>query len=157
MKNVLVVTGHSNYANSLSNKTIINEIIDQPNITIRNLNETANNFSFDIEAEQAALAEADIIVFQFPFHWYSLPAIFKKWLDDVLTFGFAYGPGGDKLVGKKGILSFTTAGEADDYSVDGAHNYSITQLIAPIIQSLNFVQMDYSGISHQMECCISLI
>lgn len=78
MKNVLVVTGHSNYANSLSNKTIINEIIDQPNITIRNLNETANNFSFDIEAEQAALAEADIIVFQFPFHWYSLPAIFKK-------------------------------------------------------------------------------
>ncbi|ADD67077.1 NAD(P)H dehydrogenase (quinone) [Denitrovibrio acetiphilus DSM 12809] len=141
MKNVLIVYGHSNEQNSLSNKTIIDYVKDLPHITIRNLNEVSKDFKFDIKAEQEALTNADVIVFQFPFHWYSLPAIFKKWLDDVLAFGFAYGPGGDKLAGKKVVLSFTTGAPADSYSVSGSNNYSVTQLLAPIIQSVNFVNM----------------
>jgi len=141
MKNVLVVLGHSNYSNSLSNKTIVEAVKGRPHITVRNLDDVSKNYVFDIEAEQAALLAADVVVFQFPFHWYSLPAIFKKWVDDVLTYGFAYGHEGSKLAGKKVVLSFTTGGPADSYSVEGSNNFSVTQLIAPLIQTLNFTSM----------------
>ncbi|GAL26611.1 NAD(P)H oxidoreductase YRKL [Vibrio variabilis] len=43
------------------------------------------------------MIKADVIVLQFPFYWYSMPALLKKWMDDVFSFNFAYGPEGDKL------------------------------------------------------------
>jgi len=46
------------------------------------------------------LLEHDRIVLQFPMYWYSMPPLLKKWLDDVLTYNFAYGSKGDKLKGK---------------------------------------------------------
>jgi len=145
MKNILVLLGHSNFANSLSNRLISEKISKLDNVTVRNLDEVSTNFVFDVEAEQKALSEADVVVFQFPFHWYSLPAIFKKWLDDVLTFGFAYGPGGDKLAGKKVVLSFTTGGPKETYAKDGANNYTVEEFIAPLIQTAQFCSMDYAG------------
>lgn len=145
MKNVLMVLGHSNYDNSLSNKIVAETVKNNPNITVRNLADVSDGFSFDVEAEQKALAEADIIVLQFPFHWYAMPALFKKWVDDVLQFGFAYGPGGDKLAGKKAVLSFTTGGPADAYTAEGANNFTVEQFIAPLIQTIQFCGMEYAG------------
>ena len=141
MKNVLLVLGHSNYDNSLSNRTIADIAAKNSNITVRKLHEVSSGFEFDVKAEQDALAKADVVVFQFPFHWYSLPAILKKWVDDVLLFGFAYGPGGDKLKDKKVVISLTTGGPAEAYSVSGSNNYSVHQLIAPVIQTAQFCGM----------------
>lgn len=45
----------------------------------------------DIREEQAKLAAAELLVFQFPLWWYGPPAILKGWLDRVLTEGFAFG------------------------------------------------------------------
>ncbi|PLX65958.1 MAG: NAD(P)H dehydrogenase [Denitrovibrio sp.] len=146
MKNVLVVLGHSNFENSLSNKTIIDNIKDNPNITVRNLDDVSDNYKFNIEAEQAALSAADVIVLQFPFHWYSTPAILKKWFDDVLTFGFAYGPGGDKLAGKQLVISTTTGGPEDAYKADGAKGHTVEQLLAPVVQTGTFCSMVNAGI-----------
>ena len=49
------------------------------------------NYQIDVTAEQAKLVKADVIVWQFPVNWYSLPALLKKWLDNVFSHGFAYG------------------------------------------------------------------
>uniref|UniRef100_A0A3Q3BIQ0 NAD(P)H dehydrogenase, quinone 1 n=1 Tax=Kryptolebias marmoratus TaxID=37003 RepID=A0A3Q3BIQ0_KRYMA len=46
--------------------------------------------SDDITKEQTKIAEADMIIFQFPMYWFGLPAVMKGWIDRVLTHGFAF-------------------------------------------------------------------
>lgn len=44
----------------------------------------------DVAGEQAKLADAELLILQFPLWWYGPPAILKGWLDRVLTDSFAY-------------------------------------------------------------------
>ncbi|XP_055964512.1 ribosyldihydronicotinamide dehydrogenase [quinone]-like [Sorex fumeus] len=78
----------------------------------------------DIMAEQEKLLEADLVIFQFPLYWYSLPAILKGWMDRVFCQGFAfnfpkYFESG-LLKGKRAVLSITTGGPANTYSKTGS-------------------------------------
>ncbi|GAA4272917.1 NAD(P)H-dependent oxidoreductase [Aquimarina gracilis] len=66
------------------------------------------NFSEDIQREHLRLKSADLVIFQFPLWWYSIPALLKGYFDRVFSFGFAYGNGGHHLVGKKALISLTT-------------------------------------------------
>src|SRR4051812_40746296 len=71
-----------------------------PNVEIRDLYELYPDFTIDVDAEQEALLRHDRVVLQFPFFWYSAPALLKEWLDLVLTHGFAYGETGLSLKDK---------------------------------------------------------
>uniref|UniRef100_A0A3B4A5K7 Ribosyldihydronicotinamide dehydrogenase [quinone] n=1 Tax=Periophthalmus magnuspinnatus TaxID=409849 RepID=A0A3B4A5K7_9GOBI len=77
----------------------------------------------DITEEQRKLNEADLIIFQFPMYWFSVPAILKGWFDRVLTLGFAYTQ--DKrysqgiFENKKAMLSFTTGSQETMFSPNG--------------------------------------
>ena len=84
---------------------------------------------------------ADVIVWQFPVHWYSLPALLKKWLDDVFLFGFAYGTE-YKLEGKKLLLSFTTGGVEESYQ-KGEKSYPFSELLHVHRQTAYFTKMDF--------------
>ena len=64
-------------------------------------------YSADILKEQKLLSEADLIIFQFPLWWYSMPALLKGYIDRVFSYGWAYG-GAQALVGKKILVSMTT-------------------------------------------------
>uniref|UniRef100_A0A8D1W8V7 Ribosyldihydronicotinamide dehydrogenase [quinone] n=1 Tax=Sus scrofa TaxID=9823 RepID=A0A8D1W8V7_PIG len=79
--------------------------------------------SSDIVEEQKKLQEADLVIFQFPLYWFSVPAILKGWMDRVLCQGFAFDfPGfydDGFLKGKLAVLSFTTGGTAEMYSKTG--------------------------------------
>nr|XP_007972034.1 ribosyldihydronicotinamide dehydrogenase [quinone] isoform X2 [Chlorocebus sabaeus] len=44
----------------------------------------------DITDEQKKVREADLVIFQFPLYWFSVPAILKGWMDRVLCRGFAF-------------------------------------------------------------------
>ncbi|CAO2595720.1 Ribosyldihydronicotinamide dehydrogenase [quinone] [Lemmus lemmus] len=44
----------------------------------------------DILEEQRKVKEADLVIFQFPLYWFSVPAILKGWMDRVLCQGFAF-------------------------------------------------------------------
>lgn len=89
----------------------------------------------DIKAEQEKLRWANMVIFQFPLWWFSLPAVMKGWIDRVFTTGFAYGgsnwydQGG--LRGRKAMLSLTTGGPTTLYSPTGL-NGEINQLLFPI-------------------------
>ena len=60
-----------------------------------------------IKEEQEKLLWADLVIFQFPLWWYSVPAIMKSYIDHVFSAGFAYA-GNFALEGKQYLLSFTT-------------------------------------------------
>lgn len=109
MKNVLVIAGHPNLQISTANTTILSKLENEvAGSTVRRLCELAPNYTFDIAAEQEALKKADLVVLQFPLNWYHTPALLKKWIDEVLLYGFAYGEGA-VLGGKTLVVSYTAA------------------------------------------------
>jgi NAD(P)H dehydrogenase (quinone) len=64
-------------------------------------------FTPDILEQHRLLSQADLIIFQFPLWWYSMPAPLKGYIDRVFSMGWAYG-GGKALAGKKILVSTTT-------------------------------------------------
>jgi putative NADPH-quinone reductase len=142
MNKTLAIIGHPNLnQGSLANKIIVDRLHAQDGVEVRDLGQLYPDFQIDIEAEQQALLEADTIVLQFPLYWYSVPAILKHWFDQVLTYGFAYGSSGDKLRGKRLILSFTIGGPEEAYQ-PGADNHTIEALLPPLKQTAIFTGME---------------
>lgn len=70
-----------------------------------------------IQPEIDKVRRADLLLFQFPLWWYTMPAIMKGWIDRVFAEGFAYAEGKEfetgLLQGKKAMLSFTVGAQAD--------------------------------------------
>ena len=111
-------------------------------ITSRDLYAEYPDFHIDVEREQALLLAHDRIILQFPFYWYSCPPLLKKWLDDVLTYGFAYGSTGDKLKGKDLQIILSVGGQHKSYS--GFDIYTtIYELLKPFQLTANLCQMNY--------------
>ncbi len=128
MKNVVIVSGHPNYKNSVFNKTILETIAEKcPQVEIRKLDELYPDYNFDIKAEQAALEKADIIIFQYPMHWYGTPGILKLYIDKVMEHGWAYGSKGTALKSKAFIISITVGAPEDAYSASGAMQHTVEE------------------------------
>lgn len=131
MKNTLIISGHPDLSQSIANKTILAELEQKlPNTEIRKLDSLYPDYQIDINAEQSALVKAEVIVWQFPFHWYSMPALMKKWLDKVFLFGFSHGDGGNKLHGKKLLISFTTGTPKAIYAKAGFMQHDMEDYFA---------------------------
>ena len=122
MIKVVVISGHPNLNESMANKKIINILSSLNKTHVRCLDDLYPDYNIDIPAEQAALIDADLVIFQFPLYWSTYPALLKKWFDDVFTYNFAFGPQGDKLKDKKVILSIT-AGATEESSERGSNAY----------------------------------
>ncbi|XP_075901654.1 NAD(P)H dehydrogenase [quinone] 1 [Nelusetta ayraudi] len=79
--------------------------------------------SDDIVAEQRKVEAAELIIFQFPLYWFSVPAIMKGWFDRVLTQGFAFSLvhmyNNGIFKNKKAMLSFTTGAIQTMFQPDG--------------------------------------
>ncbi|XP_069880794.1 ribosyldihydronicotinamide dehydrogenase [quinone] isoform X2 [Dipodomys merriami] len=82
-----------------------------------------SSLTSDIVEEQKKVQEADLVIFQFPLYWFSVPAILKGWMDRVLCQGFAFDiPGfydSGFLKDKLALLSLTTGGTAEMYTKAG--------------------------------------
>jgi putative NADPH-quinone reductase len=142
---ILVILAHPDVENgSIGNKTIINEVKKLKHVEIRDLYQMYPDFKIDVGAEQTALINADLIIFQFPFYWYSVPGLLKEWMDVVLLYGFAYGSTGDKLHGKECLISTTIGGPADSYQEDGYNSFTIPELLKPLEQTANLTGMKFN-------------
>ncbi|OOF57285.1 NAD(P)H-dependent oxidoreductase [Rodentibacter myodis] len=129
MKKVLIVSGHPDLNHSVANNEILQTVEKNlPNAKIHRLDSLYPNYHFDIEAEQTAILEADIIVFQFPFSWYSVPGLMKLWIDKVFVHGFAHGSTA-KIGGKKLIISTTMGAPAEIYQKDGFFKHTIEEYL----------------------------
>lgn len=100
-------------------------------------------FNIDINKEQQRLLTHDIIVFQFPFYWYSTPSILKQWQDLVLEYGFAYGPNGKQLKGKQFLCAISAGGQEQAYCASGYNHFTIRELLRPLEQTAYLTEMSY--------------
>ena len=141
----LILLAHPNIEQSLANKTIIDHITSSSteSVTIRNISKLYPNYKIDAKAEQEVLLQYDTIVFQYPFYWYSMPAILKHWFDIVLEYQFAYGSEGDKLKGKNFQLSITGGGPQDSYYALGYNHFRIPEFLKGLEQTAYLAQMNY--------------
>jgi hypothetical protein len=55
------------------------------NVTVYDLSAAYPDRRVDAIREQELLRDHDAIVWQFPWHWYSVPGVLKEWMDQVLT------------------------------------------------------------------------
>lgn len=145
MSKVVVISGHPDLQSSNTNTVILNELERQlDDVEIRRLDQLYPDYNIQVEAEQAALLDAEVVILQFPFYWYSVPALMKKWIDDVFSYNFAYGAEGDKLKGKDIILSFTVGGPEASYDPLGYNHFTIEQMLRPLQQTAYLAGMNYS-------------
>ena len=104
-------------------------------IDVRDLYALYPDYLIDVAAEQAALATARLVVWQQPVHWYGMPPLLKLWVDEVLSFGWAYGPGGTALRGKDLWLVASTGGPEDSYRPDSYNRYFFDAFLPPYEQT----------------------
>jgi len=100
-------------------------------------NHSVRTLAPDIQGELDKLLEADLLIFNFPIYWFSMPAIMKGWIDRVLVSGVCYGgkrfydQGG--LVGKKAMLAMTIGGQPHMLVNGGVHG-DLNDMLRPILR-----------------------
>lgn len=129
---VMVIVAHPDIEKSKGNRRRIQELQRYPEIKVHQLYKEYPDYRINVKKEQELLTQHDRIVFQFPFYWYNCPALLKKWFEDVLEHGWAYGPDGNHLADKQFILAITTGGSENSYRA-GDYNWgAISEYIKPL-------------------------
>ena len=137
---VLVLAAHPQMEQSRINRAMLQAAAgaaaaSNGRIELRDLYALYPDYFIDGAAERARLAAARLVVMQCPVHWYSLPPLLKLWLDEVLAFGWAYGPGGAALQGKDLWLALSTGGSQQAYSPEGYNRYFFDAFLPPMEQT----------------------
>ena len=138
---VLVLVAHPELEQSRANRRMLLaarqlETVAAPRrIEVRDLYALYPDYLIDVAAEQAALMAAKLVVWQHPIHWYGMPPLLKLWLDEVLAFGWAYGPGGTAVRGKDLWLATTTGGPEASYRPDSYNRYFFDAFLPPYEQT----------------------
>ncbi len=143
MPRVLLLFAHPAFDHSRAHKHLLQALPNDLHLTFRDLYELYPDFYIEIEREQALLKEHDIIVWQHPVYWYSCPPLLKQWIDLVLAFGWAYGPGGEAVKGKRLIQVVSTGGSRHAYQLEGFHRHTLRQFLLPFEQTARLCGMLY--------------
>ena len=145
MADVLVLAAHPHLETSRVNRALTQaaSALGERDVEVRDIYALYPDYLIDIDAEQAALAGARLVVWQHPIHWYSMPALMKLWVDDVLAFGWAYGPGGTALKGKDLWLVASTGGPDESYRPDSYNRYFFDAFLPPYEQTAELCGMRF--------------
>jgi len=143
MPKVLVLFAHPRLEKSRSNRILLRHFPRSADIIFRDLYEQYPDFNVNIAAEQSMLVAHDVIVLHHPMYWYSAPPIVKQWIDLVLAFGWAYGPGGVALQGKTAFHVVTTGGPEAAYQLDGFHGSTLGEFLRPLQRTMTLCGMTW--------------
>ena len=138
---ILILYAHPTPHHSRVNRRLAQVAAKVPNVQVHDLYELYPDFHIPVRREQALLQEADLIVFQHPVQWYSMPALLKQWVDSVFTPGWAYGPGGDALRGKDFWLVATLGGSERSYQPEGHNQRPFSAFLPPYQQTAELCGM----------------
>ncbi|WP_342644801.1 NAD(P)H-dependent oxidoreductase [Mucilaginibacter sp. CSA2-8R] len=141
----LVIVIHPDMPNSVINKTWKEALNQHPDrFMVHDLYEAYPDGRINVATEQRLMEQHDKIVFQFPFYWFNCPPLFKQWLDEVLTHGWAYGSkSGFKMAGKTIALAVSLGSDEPDYSSGGKYQYTLDELLRPFELSFDYVKAKY--------------
>ena len=138
---ILIIHAHPYPQRSRAGRALLEAVRDLPGVEVHSLYDLYPDFEIDVQAEQAALLRADLVVWLHPVYWYSVPAMLKHWFEVVLLHGWAYGEGGHALRGKHCLWVTTTGGQESSFSESGAHQLPFAEVEAPIRQTARFSGM----------------
>jgi len=130
--NILVIAAHPNLENSRANRALLDAIQGLENVHIHDLYKEYPDWHIDVNREQELLLGYERIVFQFPFYWYSCTPLLKKWFDDVLVPGWAFGPDGNHLKDKEFMVATTVGSSENGYRAGGDNWFTVSELLRPI-------------------------
>lgn len=142
----LVIVSHPYPDQSNAVKALQQTAENTPGVSVRNLEALYGNqfMNFDVEAEQKACEEAGRIVYLFPIHWFNLTPMLKVYLNQVWTYGWAFGQEGTALKGKEMQVVVTAGASAHTYSAEGLIQSTMDEVLAPMKASAYYVGMKYA-------------
>ncbi|WP_145525813.1 NAD(P)H-dependent oxidoreductase [Yersinia vastinensis] len=141
----LVIVSHPYPTQSKIIKALQQTVEGIENVKVRNLESLYGNdvSGFDVAAEQMAYEGIDRLVFMYPTHWFNTTPMLKAYLNEVWTYGWAFGPGGDALKNKP-LLVVTSAGASQyTYSHNGLIQSTMDEVLTPMKASALYVGMNY--------------
>lgn len=105
-----------------------------------------DGFASGVEEEIRKVEQSDLMIWQFPLWWFSVPAILKGWVDRTFAMGRTYGNGRfyekGMFKGKKALLSLTTGGGPADYA-PGGFNGDLMGILRPLHRGI----LQFTGFS----------
>ncbi len=149
MEKAVVILAHPDMKGSRVNKRWKEELLKHDSrILVHDLYEEYRDYNIDITREQKLLEEYNKIILQFPFYWYSSPPLLKKWMDEVLEYGWAYGDdeGIDyNLKNKKIGIAVSVGGPEEEYNKKGLVFYTMDELLSPFLATINYIGAIHKG------------
>jgi glutathione-regulated potassium-efflux system ancillary protein KefF len=139
----VVIFAHPYPKRSRANRVLLDEVRALPGVIVRSLYDLYPDFDIDVEAEQRVLLENEMIVWQHPMYWYSVPGLLKHWFDKVLARGWAYGDGGTALRGKRCLWVVTTGGDESAFRPEGMHAHRFEEFVPHVEQTARFCGMHW--------------
>lgn len=143
----LIVVSHPNLKDSVVNKRWIEELQKHPDLYyVHDLYQSYPDGIIDVEKEQRLIEQHSHLILQFPLYWFNCPPLLKKWLDEVFTYGWAYGStSGHKLKDRKFALAVSAGISQEDFAQGSRYAYSLQQILLPFEMTAKYVQADYAS------------
>jgi len=143
----LVIVAHPDLETSVINKRWVEELHKYPEkYTVHELHKVYPDGNIDVEIEQRLVESHGNLVFQFPIHWFNCPPLLKKWLDNVLSYGWAYGSTGHALKNRKVALGVTAGIKKENYSEQGRYRYTLEQMLVSFETTFQYCTANYRSL-----------
>lgn len=148
MKKLLISVHPKLRTESIVNKKLVEEIVKHNAVdTTQDLYSLYPDFKINIEEQQKLLKEHDLIIFQYPIWWYTMPPLGHHWINEVLLPGFAYA-GAHQLEGKKWLTVVTTGSPDTSYRSGAKNNFTLSEMLKPMQQTVNYCKMEWLPVLH---------
>ncbi|MCR5856021.1 NAD(P)H-dependent oxidoreductase [Mesorhizobium sp. J428] len=99
----------------------------------------------DIAREQKRVADADLLILQFPLWWGGVPAILKGWGERVFSYGFGYADGlrfdTGVFRGRRAMVSLTSGGTTARFGAGAAYG----ELERQVLWQIQHLGLEYMG------------
>jgi glutathione-regulated potassium-efflux system ancillary protein KefF len=142
-RSIVVLFAHPYPDRSRAGSALLRAVSDLPSVSVRSLYERYPDFSIDVASEREALRSADVLVWQCPFYWYGLPSLLHLWIEKVLANGWAYGPGGRAVAGKRALWVTTTGAPLEAYEPGAMHGHRFEAFVPAVEQTARFCGMEW--------------
>jgi putative NADPH-quinone reductase len=144
MSKDLVLVFHSDLAASIVNRRWVRELGRHPErYTVHDVHAAYPDGRIDVEHEQGLVEDHERLILQFPIYWFSCPPLVKTWLDEVLTNGWAYGPGGDALARRPVALGVTAGIRESGYRRDGRYGHTLAEALTPFEMTFQYTGAEF--------------
>jgi glutathione-regulated potassium-efflux system ancillary protein KefF len=131
---IYLVAAHPHWERSRVNRQLLQAAQSQPHVQVCDLFGRYPDYAIDVAREQQGLEQAELVVLLHPVQWYSMPALLKLWLDEVLALHWAYGDQ-HALRGKDLWLVASTGGSEHSYHPQGYNRYFFDAFLPPYEQT----------------------